>query len=207
MSNNINKLSFSRDGQDRYLIDNIFNQKKFGYFIDIGASDGYTENNTFLFEKYYNWFGICCECDPRDIDKLTSCRDVPIISCPIFKTTGSIITFDLHPANHLSGISNFIVNNYRNANSKKTLMTTISLNDCLSSVNAPSYIDYMSLDTEGSEYEILSSLNFDNYKIKYIAVEHNFQSPKRENIHTLLEQKGYVLNRSIVCDDEYILKN
>ena len=48
---------------------------------------------------------------------------------------------------------------------KKYRIKTISLEDLLLKYNAPVVIDYLSMDTEGSEYEILSAFNFDKYKI------------------------------------------
>lgn len=201
------KKTFSRDGQDRYAIDNIFKKKFRGYFLDIGALDGLYENNSLLMEKYYDWSGICCECDPRDIASLRKNRQCNLVCSPMFKTSGSLINFNLHRSNFLSGIIGLQKEQYYDPKSQNICLSTISLNDCLETCHAPKTIDYMSLDTEGSEYEILSSFNFEKYKINYIALEHNFQSPKRENIKKLLESNGYVLHRSIVCDDDYILKD
>jgi FkbM family methyltransferase len=200
------KMTFSRDRQDRYIVDNIFGGKMNGYFLDIGASDGIDENNTVLLERYYDWDGICCECDPRDITKLRKERQCNIVTSPVFRKTGELINFELHSANHLSSIEGCQVEKYRNNSSGVVCMATISLVDCLKKFNAPKNIDYMSLDTEGAEYEILSTFDFENYKINYIALEHNFQEPKRTKIRQLLESKGYAYHRSLVCDDDYILK-
>jgi len=52
-------------------------------------------------------------------------------------------------------------------------------------------IDYLSIDTEGSEYEILSNFNFDKYQIKIVTCEHNF-TPAREKIFSLMTQKRYL---------------
>lgn len=199
-------VTFSRDKQDRHAIDNIFSRKRNGYFVDVGASDGISENNTFLMEKYYDWNGLCCECDPRDIATLREKRTCNIIDSPIFSVTGTVVNFELHWANHLSGITGFQLPKYRSIVSGNVSMVTMSLNDCLKIHNAPHIIDYMSLDTEGTELDILSTFNFDQYVINYIAVEHNFQEPKRTNIKKLLEKHRYTLYRSIVCDDDYIFR-
>lgn len=201
------KMTFSRDGQDRHAIDKIFKGKKNGYFLDVGASDGIDENNTILMERYYDWNGICCECDPRDIIKLRCVRDCNIVSCPIFSRTGAIINFELHQANHLSSIEGYQTERYRSKTSGIVSMVTMSLIDCLKKYDAPDVIDYMSLDTEGAEYDILSTFDFNKYKINYIALEHNFQEPKRTKIRQLLESNGYVFVRSLVCDDDYISKD
>ena len=67
---------------------------------------------------------------------------------------------------------------------------TISLNDLLRKYNAPKRIDYLSIDTEGSEFEILKSFDFSEYDISIITCEHNF-TPDREAIYSLLKDKGY----------------
>ena len=73
---------------------------------------------------------------------------------------------------------------------KKYEVQTISLNDLLRKYQAPKYIDYLSIDTEGSEYEILNAFDFSEYSIGIITVEHNY-SPKREMIFALLTSQGY----------------
>lgn len=205
--NDDKKITYSRDGQDRYVIDHIFHGKKNGYFLDIGAYDGISESNTYLLENYFDWIGICCECDPRSIERLREVRSYHVMNIPIYKTTGHIIGFELHKSHALSGISDHLRSNYHDSQSKVINMITVSLMDCLKYYHAPKTIDYMSLDTEGSEYEILSSFDFDQYRVNYIGVEHNYQSPKRENIRELLESHGYIYHRSIMHDDDYILKD
>jgi len=82
---------------------------------------------------------------------------------------------------------------------------TVSLEDLLKKNNAPKYIDYLSIDTEGSEYEILSAFNFDEFNIKVITVEHNF-THQRELIFTLLTKHGYKRKYDYVSefDDWYV---
>jgi hypothetical protein len=76
-------------------------------------------------------------------------------------------------------------------NAREITVRTVSLNDLLEQNNAPPVVDFLSIDTEGSEYEILSHFDFDAYKIRFIAVEHNSVEPKRQEIHHLLSRQGY----------------
>ena len=68
---------------------------------------------------------------------------------------------------------------------------TVSLMDLLSRNGAPRTVDYLSIDTEGSEFEILSTFDFDTYRFSVITCEHNF-TPSRSRIHALLTSHGYV---------------
>ena len=67
---------------------------------------------------------------------------------------------------------------------------TISLADLLVKYDAPTRIDYLSIDTEGSEYEILRDFDFDRYEFSVITCEHN-HTPMREALRALLRVNGY----------------
>src|SRR5205085_2122194 len=71
-----------------------------------------------------------------------------------------------------------------------TEVQTISLNDLLAEAAAPARIDYLSVDTEGTEYEILSAFDFERWDVRAITVEHN-GTAAREKIHDLLSAHGY----------------
>ena len=73
---------------------------------------------------------------------------------------------------------------------KKYKVKTITLLDLLDVHNAPKFIDYLSIDTEGSEYDILNAFDFQKYKFNVITCEHNF-TPMREKIYDLLMKNGY----------------
>jgi hypothetical protein len=89
---------------------------------------------------------------------------------------------------------------------KKYEVRTISLNDLLQKHNAPAEIDYLSIDTEGSEFEILNAFDFSKHRVKVITCEHNY-TEMREKIFKLLTENGY--SRIYVefsgFDDWYVL--
>jgi hypothetical protein len=79
----------------------------------------------------------------------------------------------------------------RTADAGEIEVTTVSLLDLLEQHGAPRDIDYLSVDTEGSEFDILSAFDFSRYRIRIISVEHNYMETKREAIRQLLAQHGY----------------
>ena len=88
---------------------------------------------------------------------------------------------------------------------KKYLVETISLFDLLKHFNAPKTIDYLSIDTEGSEYEILKKFPFDQYKFRVITCEHNFNK-NRGLIRDLLFQNGYQqVHQNISGGDDWFI--
>ena len=74
--------------------------------------------------------------------------------------------------------------------------------------NAPKHIDYLSIDTEGSEYEILSNFDFSQNTFEVITCEHNY-TPSRERLHLLLTKQGYrrVFEDLSLFDDWYVKQN
>lgn len=85
-------------------------------------------------------------------------------------------------------------------------LETISLHDFLIKNNSPKEIDYLSIDTEGSELDILENFPFNKWDIKYITVEHNY-TEQRERIFNLLSSNGYI-RKEKEWDDWYcLLKN
>jgi FkbM family methyltransferase len=84
---------------------------------------------------------------------------------------------------------------------------TISLIDLLRKFNAPATIDFMSIDTEGSEFEILNNFDWSAYKINALCIEHNY-TKNRKKIHELLSAMGYfrVYEGISGADDWYVNK-
>ena len=80
-----------------------------------------------------------------------------------------------------------------------------SLEDMLDKHGAPSKIDYLSIDTEGSEFDILKDFDFEKYDIKIITCEHNF-TKSRKDIFSLLTSNGYQrkLTGASKFDDWYV---
>jgi len=85
-----------------------------------------------------------------------------------------------------------------------TEFTTVTLGDILERAKAPRFINFMSMDIEGGEFEALKGFPFDKYKIGALAIEHGFREPKRSDIKALMENHGYKRLYSLVQDDLYV---
>jgi hypothetical protein len=82
--------------------------------------------------------------------------------------------------------------------------TTVTLGDILTRAKAPHQIDFMSLDIEGAELEALRSFPFDRYQLGALAVEHNFEEPKRRQILELMKNHGFARVHTWHQDDFYL---
>ena len=196
----------SQLGQDKAVV-KFYNGKRNGYFIEIGASDGITLSNTYLLEKDYDWKGICVEPIPSTFRNLVVHRPKSICCYDaVYNESNLLLDFDIaHNCTLLSGISANIDYHKNTVDANKTVIKvkTISLNDLLEQNNAPNFIEYLSLDTEGSELEILKSFDFSKYTFGLIDVEHNYEEPRRTQMKELLLANGYVYLGPNEFDDSY----
>ena len=167
--------------------------KKNGFFVEFGATNGVDFSNTYLLEKEFEWKGILAE--PAKIwhEELEKNRQCNIEKYCVWSDSGSILDFNEVNEAELSTIAKYNNSDWA-FNSRKKGNTynvkTISLIDLLIKYNAPKIIDYLSIDTEGSEYEILRTFDFDAYQFRVITCEHN-HTRIREKIYNLLTSKGY----------------
>jgi len=170
--------------------------KKNGYFVDFGATNGKSINNSFLLEKDYGWTGIVAEPNPFYHEELKKNRDCHISEKCVYSRSNETIDFINCEIPDLSSIREygFLDEHSRARESGNiTRIETVSLLDLLEEYNAPQVIDYLSIDTEGSEYIILESFfaNSKEYQFRTITVEHNYVPDARNNINQLLTKNGY----------------
>lgn len=170
----------------------VTNFKQNGYFIEAGASDGVTFSNTFTLEKNFNWKGILIEPNIYWEEPLSKNRTCHIGYKALWKENSSVLFNEILNNPILSHISTVDPNSWMfDINQEKKQQYTvpsITLVDVLNHFNAPNNIDYLSLDIEGSEYDVLSSFDFETYDIEILTIEHNY-SPNREKIFNLLQDK------------------
>lgn len=207
-------ISYSQLKQDIFVLHST-GFKRNGFFVEFGACDGLYLSNTLLLENQYQWCGILSEPLKSFQQKLKENRSCIIDNRAVYKESNIKIEFrELAEHKDLSGIvETFVNDNHTKKRNSPTnenyIVDTISLNSLLSVHNAPAYIDFISIDTEGSEFEILSAFNFDAYKVKIFTIEHNYIDDKRNKIYDLLTSKNYkrILTDLSEWDDWYILEN
>ena len=191
----------SQVGQDKWVSERVFPGVTDGYFVDVGSADGVEGSNTFALEQK-GWRGICIDPFPTNMDGRT---------CQMFKDvvhakSGDRVTF--RQAGALGGIADHL-GEWKEVADKYPAVefTTVTLGEILERGSAPPFIHFMSLDIEGAELEALRGLPFDRYRFGAFAIEHNYESAKRDGIRALLESQGYERVHTWQQDDFYISKN
>jgi len=202
--------SKSQFGQDEIVLEYLKNKEE-GFFVEIGASDGILLSNCFLLEKKYKWDGICIEPIPYKFNSLIQNRNCRCINKAVFSKSNLEVDFSIHKYGEytedgISGMTEYLDKHREKVlkNETRIKVKTQTLNDILEENNSPDIIDYLSLDTEGTELEILKSVNLNKYKFKIISIEHNHILERRNEMFKLLSSYNYKLYKSINADDFFI---
>ena len=199
---------YSQYGQDKFLFENLFKEKSNGFYLDIGAHDGITLSNTYLFEKL-GWDGVCIEPIPDVFTKLKSNRNCKLFNCVLSNKKGTENFLVLEGYTEmLSGIlENYdpahlirIDNELRIMGGSKKVIVSESLT--FDDLELPNIIDFVSLDVEGSEMKILETIDFNKYHINIISIEVNHGA---DQITSFIESKNFEKITSLGCD--FIFKN
>jgi FkbM family methyltransferase len=164
-----------------------------GYFVEFGATNGITNSNSALLEREYGWGGLLAEPNPVWHPDLRRNRRAAIDERCVAARTGETVEFLAVEEAELGTMAAYAAQDHfadiRNL-APRIPVETVSLDDLLAAHQAPSTIDYMSIDTEGSEYEILSVFDFNRWHVRLFSIEHNYT--KREtDIDALLSRRGY----------------
>lgn len=162
------------EGQDLLVLD-LLGHKRNGFFVDLAARYWHRGSNSFLLETYYDWNGICIEPDNNFARGLTLNRTCMVIcNNPISDRNGEVVHF------------NYKIGGWNSKGNEDGSKVTVTLNTVLDSANAPTEMDYLSLDVEDHEWAVLSQFNFNKYRFSVMTVE---RPPSA--LHTLLTNHGY----------------
>jgi FkbM family methyltransferase len=169
-------------------------RKQGGYFVEFGAGDGIALSSTWPLERDFGWRGILAEPNPAWHECLPRNRPLAAIDLRcVYRETGSKLAFAATRHALLSTIREFVDRDghAKSRNEHAVIeVETVSLNDLLRSHGAPRKIDYICIDTEGSELAILQAFDFDAWDVRLFSIEHNYTSD-RAKIDDLMRAQGY----------------
>ena len=176
-----------------------------GYYVEFGATNGSTISNTLLLEQL-GWQGILAEPARHWHEALHANRKAYISTECLWRESGLELEFHETREAEVSRLDVVQSLNVDRPSVRESYrVRTISLEDLLLQAGAPRTIDFLSIDTEGSELAILTPFPFADWQIRFIAVEHN-DRPDREAMVQLLTGHGYrrILTEVSYVDDWYV---
>ena len=187
--------SYAQVKQDLILLDLIGPN---GYFIDLAANDAKDLTNTLVLERH-GWNGLCIEPNPVYWYGLSH-RKCTVVGALVGGTKQKVqVKFRGVFGGIVGKIDNRLANFKKEPDAEAVDRYTAPIAEVLSMYNVPKSIDYLSLDVEGSEYEIMKDFPFDQYTIKVLTVER----PSKK-LKALLESKGYMEVKTLAWWGEYL---
>ena len=178
--------SKSENGQDLFaLFSNKY--KRGGTFLEFGAYDGVTFSNTFLLERLLNWSGVLLDPIPRHFEEMKLNRNCISIHAAITASKKEFVKILESPASNLSKpVSK------RSITDKTHKVPAFTLSEIIDKYFPAKSLDFLSIDVEGEDLEILASIDFSKYEINSICVEHNNRIGSDEFLK-YMEDSGYAL--------------
>jgi len=176
-----------------------------GYYVELGANDGISQSNSLYFERHRGWRGVLVE---PVLHNFMACRRNRSEKNSIY--CAACVSFDYHedfvriaysnlmttPLSLVSDIANprehaVLGRQFLRQEEEVVEFGAIAkpLNSLLLEANAPAIIDFLSLDVEGAELEVLQGIDHQVFCFKYILVECRDLS----RLRLYLEEKGYSL--------------
>ena len=192
--------------QDLFVLNHLCGKRN-GYFVEFEASDGKSLSNTWLLEKRFGWKGILAEPSHHWHDSLRSNRSCSVDTRCVWQTTGLRLPFNETQDQFLSS-----PNNPASPIASTYEVETVTLFDLLDCHSSPPLIDYLSMDTEGSELDIIRRFEedegFERYRFGAITIEHNFNPSRSQAILAILDRYGYqrIHEKFSAFDDWYVTR-
>lgn len=202
---------YSKSGQDRYIFENFFKGKKNGVFVDIGASDGVTDNNTFFLEKELSWSGVCLEPQPKTFQLLKQMRTCEVVNACIAANEGVVEYINLATIkDQFNGIAKMSSLNNLEKIEEAILSAGGTIDkvevpakrlDAILSENGISQINYLSLNLSEGILDLLQTIDLDAVNIDVISFGNEAKNPL---LAQFLESQGFHYMITLGSDDIYM---
>ena len=194
-------------GQDQYYIENLAPEK--GIFLDIGAHDGIFNSNTYALEKYLGWSGTCIEANAQLFQQLQSNRSCTCIHGAAWKES-TVLTMEIPSVDtetilgsELGRVKDIGLTSFNDRFEKDTIISEVQAFKVFEKIDHSQTIDYLSLDVEGVELEVLEGLCLDKLDIRFMSIEYDHHPGGAQAFENFLAPYGYKVHRFNRWDIEF----
>lgn len=195
----------SQDGESEAVFEMFFKHpepKRNGVFLEIGGFDGVVFSNTLFFENCLGWTGVLIEGSPMNFNKLRhnrkSTHNLHMAACEYERMID--FTVDGSPVSgSMQQMPTSFLRQYHGGTEPKTTSVycgPLSHQLCLLGITN---IDFMSIDVEGAELEVVKSIDFSRVDVSVIIVEADTHSPEKNSaVRSLLVARGFNLTTDLI---------
>ena len=203
-------MFYSQFGEDK-ILSTYFNNDYIGVCVEVGAYDGISGSNTYHFENR-GWETLCIEPTPESFNKCASIRKKCINCCVSNYDSENTEYFVVRlNGDNTSAISSLniderLIESHKHIinNIEKINVNVKTLNNIFKETNFPKKIDFISIDTENTELDVLKGLNFDEYEINFFVIENNFDE---NQVEEYLKTKNFKKLFRNAVNDFYVNNN
>jgi len=187
------------DGREQRLVREFFGDRRFGFFVDVGANDPHYASQSWHLEQL-GWTGILVEPQPELADRLRRMRSARVFAFACSSPANAGRCMGLHVAGALSSLDrNRMAPGAEPQNVIDVPVRT--LDDILAEASAPIGFDLLSLDVEGHELEVLDGFDIARWQPRLILLEDHVGSLAK---HRRLKRAGYRLIRRFENNGWYV---
>lgn len=192
---------FSQFGQDEYLETHVFKGATGGFFVDVGAHNGITINNTLFFERNRGWTGLNIEPIKSVFDRLVINRPRCInLNLAVDDSNGTAAFIqNAGYTEMISGLSSsfdarhharLTLENSTHGGETRVIEVETRRLDSICEEHGISRVHYLSVDVEGAEFNVIKSIDFEKLYIDVIGFEDNYADVSLP-IVDFLNSRGY----------------
>ncbi len=199
----LNRKQYSQWGEDK-LIAEYFKEKQDGKYLDIGCFNPFMYSNTCLLYKK-GWNGINIDINPTSIDLFNIARPKDINLCTTINETKKIFKIYLdHPFSPVNTLNEkFYEKQKVNFFDDKKILTveSKSIDEVLNLSHDKKKIDFINIDVEGNDYQVLSQIKLEELRPKLISIETHYpdgsESENSTLIHKFLNKNNFTIHKRI----------
>lgn len=206
---------YSQYCQDAFVGKQFFPKRSKGFFVEVGADDGVDKSNTLFFEDL-GWEGICVEPSPSRFKELVKNRNCICLNKAIHTGSEPVEFIDIegygkglsgivenYDARHFERIERETSDNEATVSVNKVIVDCIPLSSVLEE-NGVTHVDFISIDVEGSELEVLESIDFKGVTFDVLLIEDNYRDG---SLRRFMESKGFRRHGRIAIDEVFVNKS
>ncbi len=161
-----------------------------GFFVEVGANDGFTLSNTVYLEDHFGWTGLLVEADPQYRDSLSKRKAKSVIAAVVDKEG----QYEFRSAGLYGGVATLLDKTHEKMtqNARSITVWGTTLEKILAENDAPEVISFISIDVEGAEVPIVEQMcRLENYRFACGCIEHNARQADYQQMRRLLQESGY----------------